>query len=182
MNKTAEDVYRFWFEEYGPDDWFAGTPEFDAVIAERFADTHAAIAKGEGWTWRTDATGRLAEIIVLDQFSRQLHREDPRAFAQDGMALVLAQEMVAGGFDKQLAEDRRMFAYMPYMHSESLVVHQEAIELFTALGNENALDFEKKHYEVIARFGRFPKRNAALGRASSPEERAYIEETGDRMF
>src|SRR5690606_22959275 len=139
---TPEDVLRFWFVEHGPDDWFAGRPEFDALLAERFAETHAAAALGETFGWRGTAQGLLAEILVLDQFSRQLHRGSARAFAQDGMALVLAQEAVAGGHDRTLDESERQFLLMPYMHSESLVVHEEAVRLFTELGRESALKFE----------------------------------------
>src|SRR5689334_307042 len=95
--KSKSDVLKFWFEDHGPADWFAGTPEFDADIAAAFAETHAAVAKGESWDWRSTAAGRLAEIIVLDQFSRQLFRNDGRAFATDGIALALAQEAVGGG-------------------------------------------------------------------------------------
>src|SRR5690606_24117089 len=100
--QSAEDVLRFWFDEHGPDDWFAAEPAFDRRIAERFAATHEAAARGEAWRWRETPAGRLAEIIVLDQFSRQLFRNDPRAFASDAMALALAQEAVANGHDKAL--------------------------------------------------------------------------------
>ena len=178
----AEDVHRFWFDEHGPDDWFAGKPEFDALIAERFGDSHASLAMGEGWTWRQTAHGRLAEIIVLDQFSRQLYRGDARAFAQDGMALILAQELVARGDDRVLRENERAFAYLPYMHAESALVQAESLRLHEALGNDDVLGFARKHAEVIARFGRFPKRNAALGRVSTPKERTYLAEIGDRAF
>ncbi len=180
--KTAAEVHHFWFEAHGPDDWFAGKPAFDALIKTEFAETHKSIARGEGWTWRKDARGRLAEIIVLDQFSRQLYRGRPEAFAQDPMALALAQELVAQRVDKGLSEDETMFAYMPYMHSESLVVHDEAMRLFTALGNDKTLDFEVKHRDCIARFGRFPKRNDALSRQSTPQELDYLAEIGDRAF
>ena len=180
--ETPDAVHRFWFEEHGSDDWFAGKAAFDAEITAEFGETHAAVAKGEGWRWRTDARGRLAEIIVLDQFSRQLHRGSARAFAQDGMALVLAQELVAQGLDTELGNDERLFAYLPFMHSESPVVHEEALRLYTALGNVDALDFEIRHQEVVARFGRYPKRNAALGRPSTPEEVAYLKTVSDRVF
>jgi len=180
--RTAEEVHRFWFVEHGSEDWFGASAEFDAAIAARFGNTHAAVMRGEAFGWRTSARGRLAEIIVLDQFSRQLFRGAAGAFAQDGMALVLAEELVAQGLDTALDESERLFAYLPYMHSESLVMHDEALRLFTALGNEKALDFEKKHRETLARFGRYPKRNAALGRESSREELAYIAANGDRMF
>ena len=172
--RTAEDVLHFWFVEHGPDDWFAGRPEFDALLAERFTETHEAAAQGETFGWRTSPEGRLAEILVLDQFSRQLHRGSPRAFAQDGMALVLAQEAIAGGHDRALDEAQRQFLLMPYMHSESLLVHEEAVRLFTELGRESALKFELAHVDVLRRFGRYPRRNAALGRESTAEELAYM--------
>ena len=119
--------------------------------------------------------GRCAEIIVLDQFSRNLFRGSARAFAQDGMALALAQEAVAAGADQRMTDDQRYFTYMPYMHAESLVVHEEALRLFTALGHAEALRFEKAHRDVIERFGRYPARNAVLGRESTAEELSYLE-------
>lgn len=178
----AEDVLRFWFEDHGPDDWYAGDPAFDRLVVEGFAETQAAAAQSELWTWRDSIEGRLAEVIVLDQCSRQIFRNDPRAFASDPLALALAQEAVRIGEDTSLPAERRCFLYMPYMHSESLAVHDEALRLFTALGNENNLDYEKRHREVIARFGRYPKRNAALGRQSTPEEEAYLADRTDSAF
>ena len=180
--QTAADVLSFWFIEHGPQDWFAGAPDFDAELASRFARTHASIARGEGFPWRVTPEGRLAEIVVLDQFSRQLFRGDARAFAQDGMALVLAEEAVAAGMDQHLPVERRQFVYMPYMHAESATVHDEAMRLFGAMPGENWLKYEALHREVIARFGRFPKRNAALGRRSTPEELIYLAEIGDGAF
>jgi len=177
-----QDVIRFWFTECTPEDWFSGKPEFDARLAERFAKTHAHIALGEGFTWRGTPEGRLAEVIVLDQFSRQLYRGRPQAFASDGMALVLAQEAVAGGHDLEVPPDWRGFFYMPYQHSESPVVHEVAEKLFVALGNAEMLQYERDHAAVIRRFGRYPKRNAALGRETTPEEAAYLAEIGDRVF
>ena len=178
---NPDDILSFWFVEHGPDDWFGGKPEFDAELAAKFAVIHARIAAGEAYPWRVAAAGRLAEIIVLDQFSRQLHRGSPQAFAQDGMALVLAQEAVAGSYDQALEPSRRMFLYMPYMHSESLVIHEEAMRLFTALGNEQQLAYEAAHLECLKRFGRYPRRNAALGRISTAEELDYIA-AGEGMF
>jgi uncharacterized protein (DUF924 family) len=172
--KSAADVLKFWFVDHGPVDWFAGKPEFDAEIAAAFSETHAALARGEGGEWRSSSEGRLAEIIVLDQFSRQLFRSDARAFATDGMALVLAEEAVAGGHHHFLPPQRRLFTLMPFMHSESTVVQAESVRLFTALGIEDNLKFARAHAEIIARFGRFPARNAALGRASTPEEIDYL--------
>lgn len=180
--KTAEDVHNFWFANHTNDDWFGGDPAFDKKLVDLFADTHPRVALGEGYTWRATPKGRVAEIIVLDQFSRQLHRGSARAFACDGMALTLAQEAVAAEHDRALSTDERLFLYMPYMHSESLLVHEEAVRLFTQLGDENALDFELRHFDVIKRFGRYPKRNAALGRESTEEELAYIAETKETVF
>ena len=180
--KSAREVYRFWFEEYGPDDWYGGKAAFDKVIAERFSETHVRVAAGEAFTWRATTQGRVAEIIVLDQFSRQLFRGDGRAFATDAMALTLAQEAVAGGHDQAMNEVERQFGYMPYMHSESLAIHEEAVKLFAAMGNEKLLDYEMRHKQVIERFDRYPKRNAALDRISTAEELAYIEKTKDSMF
>jgi uncharacterized protein (DUF924 family) len=180
--ETPDAVLDFWFVKHGADDWFGARPEFDREIADRFAATHARLALGEGFTWRTGPQGRLAEIIVLDQFSRQLYRGDRRAFAQDGMALALAQEAVAGGADRGLGVDQKMFLYMPLMHSESIMVHEAAQPLFAGLAGNDVLKAAAGHLEVLRRFGRFPKRNAALGRESTAEELAYMAEVGDRMF
>jgi uncharacterized protein (DUF924 family) len=179
--KTAAEILKFWFDDHGPDDWFAGKPEFDAEIAAGFSETHTALARGEGWDWRTTAAARLAEIIVLDQFSRQLFRDDRRAFASDGTALVLAQEAVGGGHHNFLPSNRRVFVLMPFMHAESLAVQLDSVRLFTALGIESNLKFAQAHADVIRRFGRFPARNAALGRVSTPEELEFLA-AGKGMF
>ena len=118
---------------------------------------------------------------MLDQFSRNMHRETPLAFAADPMALALAQEAVAGGHDQALPPERRVFLYMPYMHSESAVVHEEAVRLFTALGIANNVDFELRHQAIITRFGRYPHRNAILGRPSTPDELAFLQQPGSRF-
>jgi len=172
--KTADDVLKFWFVEHGHEDWFGAKPEFDALIADCFLETHAAAARGEAWRWRTTPSGRLAEIIVLDQFSRQLFRGRPEAFASDTMALALAQEAVAGGHHNFLPMLQRMFLLLPYQHSESAVVQTESVRLHTALGDPELLKFAEGHAAAIARFGRFPKRNGALGRTNTPDEAEYI--------
>src|SRR5882724_8050745 len=133
--KSAADVLNFWFVEHGQADWFGGKPEFDAAIADRFTPTHAAIARGEGWDWRSTAEGRLAEIIVLDQFSRQLFRGQAKAFATDGMALALAQEAVGGGHHHFVPMPNRMFFLLPFMHSESPLMQQQSLRLHMALGS-----------------------------------------------
>jgi uncharacterized protein (DUF924 family) len=167
-------VLSFWFEELKPGDRFRRSDAVDAVIRERFLDTLEAATAGELWRWRETPPGRCAEIIVLDQFSRNLFRGSPRAFAQDGMALALAQEAVASGDDRHMNQNQRYFTYMPYMHSESLLVHDEALRLFTELGNATALHYEQRHREEIERFGRYPGRNAALGRESTDAELAWL--------
>lgn len=179
--QSPDAIISFWFVEHGYDDWFGGEAAFDAKCT-RFLDLHAEVARGEAWAWRETPEGRLAELVVLDQLSRQLHRDSPVAFAQDKMALALAQEAIAGGHDSAVARDWAIFFYMPFMHAESLVIQDEGVRLFEAHGDENALKFMQAHRDTIARFGRFPFRNKALGRTSTPEEEAYMAEQGDRSF
>ena len=178
MTDTPADILRFWFEEIVPAQWWKVDPAFDATIARRFGATHAAALRGELFQWRKDADGRLAEVIALDQFSRNIHRGAAGAFAADPMALALAQEAVALGQDLALPSERRVFLYMPYMHSESRLVHAEAERLFTALGIADNLDFERRHRAIVERFGRYPHRNAILGRTSSAEELAFLATPG----
>ncbi len=173
--KTADDVLHFWFVQHGREQWFGGGPDFDAKLTAEFAETHLAVAAGEAWTWRRTSEGRLAEIIVLDQFSRQIYRGQARAFASDPMALALAQEAVAGGHDQAVEMPQRMFFYLPYMHSESLLVHEESLRLHQALGAQEGIDYELAHQDVLKRFGRYPRRNEALGRTSTSVEVAYCD-------
>ncbi|SDT02850.1 Uncharacterized conserved protein, DUF924 family [Halopseudomonas xinjiangensis] len=175
---ACQAVLSFWFEEIEPRMWWQKDVDLDASIRERFGMLHEQAVQGELLYWRRSPEGRLAEIIVLDQFSRNIWRDRPQAFAQDGMALVLAQEAIGAGADQQLPPQRRVFFYMPYMHSESLAVHQLAMKLFDVPGLEENLRFEKRHRDIILRFGRYPHRNAVLGRASSPEEQAFLEQPG----
>ncbi|MBN8505052.1 MAG: DUF924 domain-containing protein [Burkholderiales bacterium] len=171
-------LIRFWFEELRPADWWRKDAQLDALLRERFGALHAQAAAGECWPWRATADGRLAEVLLLDQFSRNLFRDTPQAFAQDGMALALAQEAVAGGHDKALPAERRAFLYMPYMHSESRRVHEEALRLFSHPELAFNLDFERRHLAIIERFGRYPHRNAILGRVSTAEEREFLKQPG----
>jgi uncharacterized protein (DUF924 family) len=175
---SPQDVLHFWFEEATPAQHFKRDDAFDATIRDRFGAVHAAAARGELAAWRDAAGGRLAEIIVLDQFSRNLFRADARAFAADGIALVLAQEALRAGADRDLPPARRAFLYMPFMHSESPVVHVAAARLFRQPGLEDNYEFELKHQAIIRRFGRYPHRNHALGRASTPEEIAFLARPG----
>lgn len=175
MKNTA---LHFWFNELEPKQWFVKDESLDQEITERFTDLHQQAVQGELWSWRDSAKGRLAEIIVLDQFSRNMYRDQPQSFAADGMALLLAQEAIALGLDKTLEPKEQSFLYMPFMHSESKVIHEKALKLFSQPGLEYNLTYEEAHKKIIDRFGRYPHRNAILGRASTEEEIAFLKEPG----
>lgn len=175
---AAADVLAFWFDALKPRQWFFRDARLDEEIARRFGALLAAAARCELWAWRDSDDGRLAEIIVLDQFSRNIHRGTPQAFANDPLALALAQEAVARGVDRRLEARRRAFLYMPYMHSESLAIHARALELFDQPGLEDNLKAERQHHAILLRFGRYPHRNAILGRTSSAEELAFLATPG----
>jgi len=168
-----QEVLTFWFETLSPADWYKKSDELDARIRENFEETLRRAVAGELWQWRDTAEGRLAEIIVLDQLSRNIFRDQPEAFAHDSLALALAQEAIRQGADKSLDDSHRAFLYMPYMHSESRTIHEQAMVLFADLPN---LEYEKKHKAIIDRFGRYPYRNELLGRESTPEELEWLKE------
>jgi uncharacterized protein (DUF924 family) len=174
----ADKVITFWFEEIDPKLWWRSDAAFDDMVAERFGELLAVASEGGLADWRTSAHGALAEIIVLDQFSRNIHRGTPGAFANDAMALALAQSAVAARFPAKLPPVQRAFMYLPYMHSESRTVHEVAIELFSEPGLEPNLAAEIRHKTIIDRFGRYPHRNAALGRTSTAEELAFLKTPG----
>lgn len=169
-----QEVIHFWFNEIEPKFWFAKDVDFDQMLRDRFLAVHEAAARGELSDWRTSAEGRLAEVIVLDQFSRNMFRDSPGAFINDVVSLVLSQTAVAVGDDQRLAPEQRAFLYMPYMHSESPAIHKAAEQLFKQPGLERNLEFEIKHKAIIDRFGRFPHRNEILGRESTPEETEFL--------
>lgn len=169
-----DNILLFWFEEIEPAQWWEKDLALDRNIETRFGATHRAATCGELEYWRENAEGRLAEIIVLDQFSRNIYRGRPLAFAYDAMALVLAQEAVRLGADRQVDFEKRSFFYMPYMHSESARVHEKAIKLFSQPGAEFNYAFELKHKAIIDRFGRYPHRNTILGRESTLAEIAFL--------
>lgn len=175
---TAANVLDFWFREITPAQWWKADPDFDRLIEARFLPLLQGAAQGELFAWRDSAHGRLAEIIVLDQFPRNVWRGTPQAFAQDGMALVLSQEAVRAGALTELQPDERAFLLMPYMHSESPAVHVEAERLFREHAPAGNYDFELRHKAIIDRFGRYPHRNAILGRSSTPEEVEFLKQPG----
>jgi uncharacterized protein (DUF924 family) len=173
-----QPVLKFWFEESTPEQWWKKDERFDQMVTERFSALHERAARCELYEWRREARGRLAEILILDQFSRNMFRGKPQAFAFDALALALAQEALAGGADHVLDPQQRAFLYMPYMHSESAEIHKIAEQLFRQHGNEGNLEYELKHKAIIDRFGRYPHRNAILGRASTPEEIEFLKQPG----
>ena len=172
------EILRFWFEEIDPAKWWAKDDAFDELIRARFAEVHGRATRCELYEWRTEPRGRLAEVIVLDQFSRNMYRGSPLAFASDALALALAQEAIAAKADAALSSVERGFLYLPYMHSESPAIHAVALELYRKHGNQNNLDFEIRHRNIIERFGRYPHRNAILGRQSTEAEIEFLKQPG----
>jgi len=174
----SKRVYDFWFTELQPAQWFKKDLNLDRQILESFQDLHKKAAAGELSSWREEPRGALSEVILLDQFSRNIYREQALSFAFDPIALVLAQEAIRRGLDSELNTREKSFLYMPFMHSESLAVHQRSIELFSFPGMEGNLDFAQQHKKIIARFGRYPHRNKILGRESSDEELEFLNTPG----
>ena len=178
MSTSPQAVLHFWFHASTPEQWFTKDPHYDHRIRDQFLSTAVAASLGECAAWRYSIQGRLAEIIVLDQFSRNIWRDTPQAFSQDSMALVLAQEAIRQPAFQALSSVQKQFMLMPFMHSESVVIHEKAVELFSIPGLENNLDFEHRHFDIIKQFGRYPHRNAILDRPSTTEEIAFLKEPG----
>ena len=169
-----QDILDFWFSAETQPNWFIKSDQFDQSLTEQFSEILEQASQAELWSWRKTAEGRLAEIIVLDQFSRNIFRGTARAFAQDSLALALAQEAISLDLDKQLSPEQRAFLYMPFMHSESKLIHEYAFKLFQRLGNPSNFEYEIKHKIIIERFGRYPHRNQILGRESTEEELSFL--------
>lgn len=176
MEATEATVLKFWFEELTPEQQFKKDKQLDMTIRDRFLELLERTIAGECASWRLTAQGCLAQIIVLDQFSRNIFRDSARAFAQDSLALAVAQDAIQKSFAQQLNVKERAFLYMPFMHSESLMVHEHAVKLFSEPGLEMNLDFEYKHKVIIEEFGRYPHRNKILGRVSTPEEIEFLKQ------
>ena len=184
---TFQDVLDFWFgppETRGKSrpEWFRKDEKFDAEIWRRFGALHAAAALGEFEAWRGEPQSMLALVVILDQFSRNLYRGDARSFAQDGHALACAREALARGDDATLLPVERQFLYLPFEHSEDLADQERAVELMGALEafepTRGLVEWAERHREVVRRFGRFPHRNAALGRTSTAEEAEFLKQPG----
>ncbi|WP_440055999.1 DUF924 family protein [Pseudoalteromonas sp. T1lg65] len=176
MSKPYKQIIDFWFNETEPQQWWQKDDDFDELIKSRFGELHAQARNGELYQWRETALGSLAEVLILDQFSRNMFRDTPNVFACDPMALALSQFAIATCIDKQLDNAQRNFLYMPFMHSESKLIHVEALKLFESVGIASSLDFELKHKAIIDRFGRYPHRNAILGRQSTAQELEFLKQ------
>lgn len=172
-----QGVLSFWFDELGESKWWVKDEKNDALIKTRFMKLYVSATKGELYHWRVKPKGRLAEIIILDQFPRNMFRDNAQAFASDSMALALSQEAIAKQADNALSALEKSFLYMPFMHSESLKMHILAIDLYTRNGLPTNLEFEIKHKEIIDKFGRYPHRNAVLGRQSTEEEVEFLKQS-----
>ena len=172
------DILTFWFETLSPKDWWRKNEILDAQIKDQFGEIHEKVAQGHTVSWREIDAGRLAEIIVLDQFSRNMYRDKPESFAYDALALDLCRLAVDAGAHTRLDQSRASFLLMPYMHSESLHVHEEGMPLFEQYCGPGTVDFERRHAAIIERFGRYPHRNTILGRESSPAEIEFLTEAG----
>ncbi len=175
-------VLDFWFGELVRAQWFKKDQAVDQTIRARFADLYERICGGLSHDWLESAEGCLAAIVVLDQFPRNLFRQSPRAFATDGQALTVAKRAIERGLDRTLGTEQRMILYMPFQHCEDRADQARSVVLFETLGDEQTLDFARQHKDIIDRFGRFPHRNAALGRDTTEEERAFLAETKAAFF
>ena len=172
------DVLDFWFAA-GPEKWFAKSDAFDAEIKRRFGEAHRDASEGRLDAWANEAQGSLALILVLDQFSRNIWRNDHRASAQDAVALGLADEAVRRRFDVETPATARKWFYMPYMHSEELAAQERGLVYFAQrLDDPETMRHAVEHADIIRRFGRFPHRNEVLGRATTPEEQSFLEQGG----
>lgn len=174
---TPQDVIDFWTEA-GPQKWFVRDAAFDDAIRSRFGELHFAAARGELHGWRETPEGALALLILLDQFPRNIFRGSAHAFATDPLARGVTRAAIARGFDQQVDGALRSFFYLPFEHSENLTDQDEGVALCEALGDPETLKWAILHRDIIARFGRFPHRNRALGRETTPQEQAFLDEGG----
>lgn len=170
---NAGEIVAFW-REAGAGKWFGGGADFDADCRQRFQAEHLAAARGELADWLDDAESSLALLILLDQIPRNIYRGSGHAFATDGLARRYAREAIKAGHDGRCEAGLRGFFYLPFEHSETMADQHRSVELFATLGNDLMYDYALKHREVIEKFGRFPHRNAALGRTSTPDELAWL--------
>lgn len=173
-----EDILHFWYDEAGEARWWKADPDFDAEIEKRFGALCTEAAAGGCAEWAESARGALALVILFDQFSRNIHRGTAAAFATDSAALDVARGAIASGLDEELKLNERYFLYMPFMHAEDPAAQQECVRLFESIGSQSGAKYARGHKRIIDRFGRYPHRNAILGRASTPEEEEYLRSGG----
>jgi uncharacterized protein (DUF924 family) len=181
MSKGIREVLDFWFDPAWKAHWFERSAAFDRAVATQLGDLHRRAVRGDLDAWESTAEGCLALSILLDQAPRQLFRGDPRAFATDAKALAVAKRALAAGFDRQLTVDQRQFLYLPLMHSENLADQERCVAIYEADELRHNLHHAVEHADIIRRFGRFPHRNAALGRNSTAEEQAFLREGGNHF-
>jgi len=178
---SSEDVLSFWLDDVGPKGWYVGGEDLDQKIRDKFTGAHNAVKDGALSMWLTYPSGTLAYVILTDQFSRNMFRDDAEAFASDGLARAAAKAAISKGWDMRIDEPARQFFYMPLVHSECQADQDRGVRLIKTRMPETGdgqLLHAKAHREVIRRYGRFPTRNAALGRVSNAEEQAYLDEGG----
>ncbi len=179
MTTTAADVVTFW-RDAGREKWFAKDDAFDAACRDRFGAAWERAAAGEFDDWAETPEGALGLLILLDQIPRNIFRGDPRTWAADPHALAIAERAVAAGFDQRVEPELRAFVYLPFEHAEDRAAQARSLALFEALGDADFLHWARHHHDIVMRFGRFPHRNAVLGRPSTPEELAFLEEDSFR--
>ena len=172
--KTAQDVLTFWFAEENKPRWFKSTDTFDRIITERFRDTYRAAVENQLAFWEQTPRGCLALVVILDQFPLNMFRGKPECYSTEASARRLAGLAIENGFDSQLNDEEKAFLYMPYMHSEDLADQDRSVALFTGAGLTKYLRWAEHHRDIVRRFGRFPHRNAIIGRASTTEELDYL--------
>ncbi|MEZ5871237.1 MAG: DUF924 family protein [Nitratireductor sp.] len=172
-----QQVLDFW-RSIGPEGWFRRNDVVDEAIRTKFGALHQQAAAGGLASWGNEASPALALVIVLDQFSRNMFRNDPRAFAQDELACEIASAALAAGYDREVAPDLGTFFFMPFMHSERIAEQERCVRLFHAANEPESLKYAKTHRDVVRRFGRFPHRNPALGRHTTDAERAFLDGGG----
>ncbi len=175
---TPDEVISFW-REAGPEKWFSKDEAFDQACRDRFLPTYEAAARGDLNEWELTPEGALAVILLLDQFPRNMFRGQRETYKTDPVALMVADRAIERGFDHKVEPEFRRFFYLPFMHSESLRHQERSVALNEALG-EDSIKWARHHHDIIARFGRFPHRNAILGRETTPEEEAFLKESDFR--
>lgn len=177
MTETPAEVIAFW-REAGPERWFEKNEVFDEAVRARFLALHERAAAGELKDWENSAEGTLALLLLFDQFPRNMFRGTARAFATDELARAIAASALLKGFDAQVPSDLRTFLYLPFEHSEDMADQERGLALYAAAGDQDDLKWAQIHADIIRRFGRFPHRNAALGRGTTPEEQAFLDAGG----